>query len=216
MARSFYPAIATLLLLSACGSQMAETGGFDREALMDPQAEALQQQAPDEFDARFETSAGSFVVHVERAQAPHGADRFYNLVRHGFYDGQRFFRVVPGFVVQFGMHGDPELMGKWQAARIPDDPVVGSNQRGTLCFAAQQMPNTRTTQLFISLGDNSNLDRMRFAPFGTVSEGMEVVDHINAEYGEQPRQDEIGMRGNEYLEERFPRLDYIVQARVTD
>ena len=183
---------------------------------MDPKSEEMKKQAPDRFKVRFETSAGTFTVEVYREWAPRGADRFYNLVRHGFYDDQRFFRVVPGFVVQFGMHGDPEISRKWYDARILDDPVRASNLRGTLCFAATRSPNSRTTQVFINLGDNANLDRMRFAPFGKVIEGMETVDAINAEYGERPDQGEIFARGNEYLEQKFPELDYIVKARIVE
>jgi len=153
---------------------------------------------------------------VERDLAPRGADRFYNLVKNGYYDGQRFFRVVPGFVVQWGMHGDPEVTAVWYNARIPDDPVKGSNVRGTVTFATSGA-NSRTTQLFINLGDNSgNLDRQGFAPFGRVADGMQAVDAINAEYGQRPDQGKIHANGNTYLEEKFPNLDYIKTARIAD
>ena len=192
------------LLAYGCG-----VGGVDKEALMDPKSDAMKEQAPDQFTALFETSAGNFKIQVTRDWAPRGADRFYNLVRHGFFDEQRFFRVVPGFVVQWGMSGDPELNKVWNDAVILDDMVKQSNKRGRITFAAQSRPNTRTTQLFINYGDNLNLDGMRFAPFGEVVEGMEVVDAINAEYGQQPSQGQIGGRGNAYLDENFPNLDNI-------
>jgi len=209
------------LVAAGCGSEGSNgknggTGGSDKGVLMNPQSEEFQQQAPEEYEALFETSAGNFTIKVERAKGPLGADRFYNLVNNGFYDEQRFFRVVPNFVVQWGMHGDPEIIAQWQTARILDDPVKASNVRGTLCFATMG-PNTRTTQLFINLGDNSaNLDRQGFAVFGEVTEGMQTVDSINSEYGQQPQQGQIGVRGNEYLGKNFPNLDYIVKARIAD
>ncbi len=183
---------------------------------MDPAGKALNEQAPDEFSVRLETSVGPVVIQVTRAWSPHGADRFYNLVRNGFYDEQRFFRVVPGFVVQWGLSGDPKLNMAWRQANILDDPVKQSNTRGRITYAKTNQPNTRTTQLFINLGANANLDGMGFAPFGEVVEGMEVVDQINAEYGQQPSQGQIAGRGNAYLEENFPNLDYIVKAEIID
>ncbi len=169
--------------------------------------------APAEFQVEFDTSAGKIVVDVHRDWAPKGADRFYNLIQEGFYDGCRFFRVVPGFVVQFGMHGDPAVQSKWHFARIPDDPVKQPNRRGTITFATSG-PDSRTSQLFINLGDNQNLDAMGFAPFGEITEGMDVVDAITAEYGERPDQGQILSRGNAYLKENFPSLDYIKTAKV--
>ena len=183
---------------------------------MDPTGEALNEQAPDEFSVRLETSAGPVVIQVTRDWAPIGADRFYNLVRNGFYDGQRFFRVVPNFVVQWGLSGNPELNQVWHRAHILDDPVKQGNTRGRITYAKTNQPNTRTTQLFINLGDNANLDDMGFAPFGEVVEGMEVVDAINAEYGQQPSQGQIHGRGNTYLEENFPNLDYIAKAEIIE
>ena len=193
------------LLAYGCG-----VGGVDKEALMDPKSDAMKEQAPDQFTVLFETSAGNFKIQVTRDWAPRGA----NLVRHGVFDEQRCFRVGPGFVVQWGMSGDPELNKVWNDAVILDDMVKQSNKRGRITFAAQSRPNTRTTQLFINYGDNLNLDGMRFAPFGEVVEGMEVVDAINAEYGQQPNQGQIGGRGNAYLEENFPNLDYIKTATI--
>ncbi len=211
-------AVTTLCLtiLAGCGLSGGDAGKT-AAALRDPDGAAMQSQAPEAFAVRFETSAGTFVVQVERALAPRGADRFYNLVRHGFYDGQRFFRVVPGFVVQWGMSGDPELTRIWHSANIPDDPVRGANTPGTITFAKTQAPNSRSTQVFINLGDNSrHLDGQGFAPFGRVIEGMDVVRAINAEYGQNPSQQRLGEQGNAYLEREFPRLDYIKTARVVD
>ena len=179
-------------------------------------AESTDEQAPDEFAVQFETSAGNFKIQVTRAWAPHGADRFHALVTSGYFDDQRFFRVVPGFVVQWGMSGDPALTSQWRSAGISDDPVAESNTRGRITFAATSQPNSRTTQVFINFGDNTNLDGMGFAPFGEVVEGMEVVDAINAEYREQPDQGQIGARGNEYLIETFPNLDYIDKASIAE
>ena len=205
--------LAVALLTVACGSQQ-NAGEFNREVLMKPHSEAIKEQAPATYTARFETSAGDLLIQVERALAPNGADRFYNLVINGFYDDQRFFRVVPGFVVQWGMHGEPEIAAKWLEAQISDDPVKSSNVRGTVSFAATSAPNSRTTQVFINLGDNTNLDAMDFAPFGRVTQGLEVLATINGEYREQPSQQQIARHGNTYLEQRFPRLDYIKRARI--
>ena len=222
MSHMFILMLALVSIFAGCsqeeigGLNQEETYGLNQEALMNPKSEVMNQQAPDEFEALFETSAGNFTIKVERKQAPQGADRFYNLVLNGFYDEQRFFRVVPGFVVQWGMHGDPQVIAQWQKAQIQDDPVNASNVRGTICFAATQMPNSRTTQVFINLGDNVNLDTMRFAPFGKVTGGIEVVDAINPEYGQQPDQGKIATRGNDYLKEKFPELDYIIKAQIVD
>src|SRR5215467_4494490 len=143
----------------------------------------LREQAPATYKARFDTTKGVFVIEVTRAWAPKGADRFYNLVKNGFYDNVRFFRVISGFMVQFGINGDPGIMAKWRTAQIGDDPVTQSNKRGMITFATAG-PNTRTSQVFINFGDNTNLDGMGFAPFGRVVSGMNVVDSLYAEYGE--------------------------------
>lgn len=182
-------------------------------ALIDPQSAEMRAAAPTSYRARFETSAGAFVIEVTRAWAPGGADRLYNLVRHGFFDGARFFRVVPGFVVQFGLSGSAEISAHWRDATIPDDPVLQHNTRGTLTFATAG-PNTRTTQMFINFGDNTRLDAMGFAPLGRVVEGMDVVDRIYSAYGEGPNQGLIQMRGNEYLAAQFPKLDSIARATI--
>ncbi len=179
----------------------------------------LTAKAPATFKVQFETTKGKFTIEVTRSLAPNGADRFYNLVRSGYFTGVAFFRVIPGFMCQFGIHGDPSVSAKWRAATIPDDPVKGSNTRGTITFATAG-PNTRTTQLFINFGDNTRLDSDGFAPFGKVSEGMNVVDKINGEYGEGapagngPDQMRIQREGNAYLKKDFPNLDYIKSATI--
>ena len=179
----------------------------------------LTEKAPETFKAQFDTTKGKFTIEVTRSLSPNGADRFYNLVRSGYFKDIAFFRVIPGFMCQFGIHGDPNVSAKWRAAAIPDDPVKGSNTRGTITFATAG-PNTRTTQLFINFADNSNLDGMGFSPFGKVTEGMDVVDKINGEYGEGaprgrgPDQGRVQGEGNTYLKKDFPNLDYIKSATI--
>jgi peptidyl-prolyl cis-trans isomerase A (cyclophilin A) len=173
----------------------------------------LTETAPETFQVKLETSKGEVVVDVTRSWSPNGADRFYNLVKNGFYNECRFFRVVKGFIVQFGISGDPDLSKIWRAANIPDDKGKESNQRGSLTFATAG-PNTRTTQLFINFGNNSFLDSQGFTPFGKVSKGMEIVDSITDEYGERPNQAHLQTRGNAYLAESFPNLDYIKSATI--
>jgi peptidyl-prolyl cis-trans isomerase A (cyclophilin A) len=181
----------------------------------------MTAEAPDVFRVRFRTTEGPFTVEVRRSWAPRGADRFYNLARHGFYDGTRFFRVIEGFVAQFGLSGDPELDALWRRHPIADDSVRQSNERGTLTFASAG-EDTRTTQLFVNLRDNARLDGMGFAPVGRVVEGMEVVDALYAGYGEGaprgagPSQRRIVSEGNEYLENEFPKLDYIEETEVLE
>lgn len=176
-------------------------------------------QAPDSFRARFSTTKGDFVIAVHRAWAPLGADRFYNLVRSGFYDGVRFFRVLPGFMAQFGIHGDTAVTSAWREQRIQDDPVRRTNVRGMVTFATAG-PGTRTTQIFINYGNNDRLDGMGFAPFGQVVEGMEVVDALYGGYGEGaprgrgPDQFRLNVEGEKYLARQFPRLDKITKATV--
>jgi peptidyl-prolyl cis-trans isomerase A (cyclophilin A) len=189
--------------------------------LLDPAGPAMNETAPAVYKALFSTSKGDFTIEVNRAWAPRGADRFYNLVKNGFYNDTRFFRVISGFMVQFGISGDPALNDKWQEARIPDDPVMQTNARGAISFATAG-PNTRTTQVFINYGDNGRLDGFGFAPFGTVTEGMDVVDMLYAEYGEGapqgagPNQGLIQARGNAYLTSDFPNLDFIRTARLVE
>jgi cyclophilin family peptidyl-prolyl cis-trans isomerase len=180
---------------------------------------ALNEKAPATYKVRFDTSKGSFVIQVNRSWAPHGADRFYNLVKNGFYDNVRFFRVITGFMVQFGVNGDPALSAHWRGANIPDDPVKASNKRGMITFATAG-PNTRTTQVFINFADNSSLDGQGFAPFGQVVSGMKVVDSLNAEYGEGaprgrgPDQGRLQREGNAYLAKSYSRMDYVKKASI--
>jgi len=187
-------------------------GQVNRAALMKPAG--LKERAPNVFKARFDTTAGIFVIEAHADWAPRGADRFYNLVKNGYYDGCRFFRVVPGFVVQFGINGDATIQRNWTNATIPDDKVTQGNTRGFVTFAKSSEPNSRTTQLFINFGDNSRLNRQGFAPFGKVTMGMEVVDKIFSGYGEKPDQDRIEKEGNAYLTKNFPKLDYIKKATI--
>ncbi len=176
---------------------------------------------PDVYRAVFDTSKGRFVVEVIKSWAPEGAERFYRLIEQKFYDDARFFRVLPNFVAQFGINGDPKVSARWRNLTIPDDPVTQSNKRGTLAFAMAG-PNTRTTQVFINLADNERLDDAGFAPFGRVVEGMEVVDKFYDSYrdgpprGTGPDQTLIEKFGNEYLNSKFPRLDYIITARIQE
>jgi peptidyl-prolyl cis-trans isomerase A (cyclophilin A) len=181
-------------------------------ALLHPST--LKATAPDQYEVTFKTTAGDFVVSVTRAWAPLGADRFYNLVKHGFFTDAAFFRVVPGFVVQFGLSANPAVNAAWEKADIKDDPVTQSNHTGFLTFATAG-PNTRTTQLFISLGENARLDSMGFAAFGQVTTGMDVVQKIFSGYGESPDQAQITATGKPYLDKNFPKLDHIVSATVT-
>lgn len=174
---------------------------------------ASHGSTPDVYRVLLDTSKGPVALEVDRNLAPNGAQRFYDLVKAKYFDGARFYRVVPGFVVQWGAAADPALTKKW-GVTIPDDPVRASNTRGTVAFAATGQPNSRTTHLFINLGDNANLDGMGFAPIGRVVDGMQAVSHIYAGYGEQPDQALIAAQGNAYLEKAFPRLDYIRTARV--
>src|SRR5579884_1234179 len=177
-------------------------------------------KAPDVFKAKFTTTKGDFVVEVHRDWAPNGADRFYNLVRLGYYDDTRFFRAVDGFMVQFGISGDPAVNAKWQNDGFPDDPVKQSNKRGFVTFAQRNTPNSRSTQVFINTVDNARLDPMRFAPFGQVVQGLEVVDALYKGYGEGapmgsgPDQGRIQAQGNAYLDAKFPKLDAIKHAEV--
>jgi peptidyl-prolyl cis-trans isomerase A (cyclophilin A) len=169
--------------------------------------------APDSFRVAFETTRGNFVIDVIRAWSPRGVDRFHQLVDAGYFRDVAFIRVLPGFVAQFGMHGDPDVNRRWERSPIADDPVVQSNKRGTIVFATSG-PNTRGNQFFINFSDNARLDGMGFSPFGRVVEGMGVVDSIYSGYGETPDQSRVGAEGNAYLKREFPQLDYIKSARI--
>jgi peptidyl-prolyl cis-trans isomerase A (cyclophilin A) len=215
------------LVAVALGITAAAAPGCARrtppEALINPTSAALGARAPDSFHVTFETSRGRFVVVAHRSWAPVGVDRFYYLVQNRFYDENRFFRVLPNFVAQFGLPADPRVAAAWKGRVIADDRVRQSNRRGTVSFA-HGGPRTRTTQLFINLTDNRRLDDlppMGFAPIGRVISGMTVVDRLYSGYGEGPprgkgpSQDSIAARGNAYLDRKFPRLDRVRSARVT-
>jgi peptidyl-prolyl cis-trans isomerase A (cyclophilin A) len=173
----------------------------------------LKAKAPDVFEVKFATTKGDFVVQVTRAWAPIGADRVDNLVKHGFYNDASFFRIVPNFVVQFGLSGDPAVNKAWEGTTMKDDPVTQSNRPGYLTFATAG-PNTRTTQLFINLGNNGGLDGQGFAPFGVVTSGMDVVQKLYSGYGERPDQHLITTQGKAYVEKNFPDIDSIKTATV--
>lgn len=207
-------ATTTTVSAAAPESSAARVGDF-----RNPASAEMKAHAPATFRVKFETSRGDVVIEVHRDWAPIGADRFYVLARSGYFDGVRFFRVLPGFVAQFGMHGDPAVAAAWFDQRLADDPVKHSNSRGTLTFATAG-PNTRTTQLFINYGNNAMLDGQGFSPFGEVVQGMEVVDAFYSGYGEGaprgrgPDQGRIRSEGNVYLERDFPQLDYVKRVEV--
>jgi peptidyl-prolyl cis-trans isomerase A (cyclophilin A) len=215
---------APLLLAGACKKSTQSPPAASppaAAALSLEQPKTLSLRAPDVFRARFATSKGDFVIEVHRDWAPSGADRFYNLVKAGYYDDNRFFRVVSGFMAQIGINGKPALNTIWREQQIPDDPVVKSNLRGFVTFAKTGAPNSRTTQFFINYDDgNSRLDGMGFAPFGQVTSGMDVVDNLYAGYGEGapqgrgPNQGRIQTEGNPYLMRDFPELDSVKQATI--
>ena len=198
-----------VLLLVASSIALAQA---PKPSLTNPAS--LSEKAPAMFNAKFDTSAGTFVIQVHRDWAPIGADRFYNLVKNGFYDDCRFFRVVPNFMVQFGINGDPAVQRNWKDASIKDESVKESNAPGYITFAKSSLPNSRTTQVFINFKDNSGLNGQGFAPFGKVTMGMDVVNKIYSGYGEQPDQGQIQAQGNAYLGKSFPKLDYIKKATI--
>ncbi|MFK7821466.1 MAG: peptidylprolyl isomerase [Planctomycetaceae bacterium] len=219
----FVPAAAVLLLVSSTFAQdetkssdaVPQTAEQKKEA--EPQVSApptKPEKAPETFKVKFETSKGDFVVEVTRKWAPLGADQFYNLVKTGFYDDARFFRVLPGFVVQWGISGNPKATENWKKP-IKDDPVIESNKKGYITYA-KGGPNSRTTQLFVNLEDNARLDKMGFPPFGRVTEGFPVLTKLFADYKARAsnQQWRIKERGNEYLNKPFPKLDYIKRASV--
>ncbi len=210
---------AALALVAAGSCRRAGVPGAPA-ALADPESAFWRQRSPAAFRVRLETSKGSLVIEARRAWAPTGCDRFYNLVRSGFFDDSRFFRVRRGSFAQFGIPGDPDVAARWRDRTIPDDPVRRSNTRGSVAFAMTG-PGTRTTQLFVSLADNSRLDREGFAPVAVVAEGMEVADHLYAGYGEDPgggmrggRQGPIFAGGNAFLDREFPLLDRLIRATI--
>jgi cyclophilin family peptidyl-prolyl cis-trans isomerase len=214
------------LVTSGSGCHRASTGSAaspaaqGRRLLLDPSAAYWSQPAPPTYRVSVETTKGSFVIAVDRSLAPRGADRFYRLVRAGYFDDSRFFRVVPGFIAQFGIPGDPAITRVWKDRALADDSVRASNVRGTIAYAMTG-PNTRTTQLFISLVDNSRLDTQGFSPIGRIVSGMDVVDQLYGGYGESAgggmragKQDRMLNEGNQHLDRDFPRLDRLVRASV--
>ena len=206
--RSALCVVAAIVLLSSAPGARQQT----LPSLLDPSK--LTATAPESFNAVFDTSVGIFVVRVTRAWAPLGADRFFNLVSAGFYNGNRFFRVVPKFMVQFGIHGDPAVSAAWKDATLPAERSKVSNTRGRITFAQGQLASSRTTQVFISLGTNSRLDIDNFAPFGEVITSMLIVERIYSEYGEGVDQGLIVSGGNAFLAQALPRLSYIKTVTI--
>ena len=211
-----------LLLTFSCARSRPETPApaERRAALLYPGAAFWRSEAPAVFDAVVETSRGAFTIEVERTWAPRGADRFYNLVRAGYFDDSRFTRVVANFIAQFGIAGEPAIARRWATETFPDDPVVRSNTRGTIGFAMTG-PNTRTTQLYINLVDNSRLDAQGFSPIGRVVDGMAVVDSLYSGYGERSgggvrrgSQGPLIDGGNAYVDREYPKLDRIVRVEI--
>ncbi len=195
----FYTFVVALLVLSACGGNK----------------NAGMEQAPAQYKVRMQTTKGDVVLLLHRDWSPIGSDHFYELVKMGFYNDNRFFRCVPGFIVQWGINGEPQVNKSWSTITIKDDPPKVSNKVGTVVFAKTGEPDSRTTQLFINLGDNSKtLDAQGFTPFGEVIQGMENVIGVYMGYGEEPKQDAIADIGNPYLEEHFPKLDYVRKASI--
>ena len=207
-----------LALVSLCAAVLAAAAAAAAAAAPPPllHPESLHAKAPATYRVSFATTRGNFVVTVRRALSPRGADRFYNLVRARFFDGVTFFRVVKGFVVQFGISGDPKVAAAWQHATIKDDPVKTSNTPGTITYA-DAGPDTRTTQVFVNYGNNASLDAQGFTPFGRVTSGMTVVSKLYSGYGDQPTgmQGQISTQGNAFLRKQFPKLDHIVTARIS-
>ena len=205
-----------LALVSLCAAVLAAAAAAAAAPppLLHP--ESLHAKAPATYRVSFATTRGTFVVTVRRALSPRGADRFYNLARARFFDGVTFFRVVKGFVVQFGISGDPKVAAAWQHATIKDDPVKTSNTPGTITYA-DAGPDTRTTQVFVNYGNNASLDAQGFTPFGRVTSGMTVVSKLYSGYGDQPTgmQGQISTQGNAFLRKQFPKLDHIVTARIS-
>ena len=208
-------------ILLGCALALMAQGPGDRRLLLLPDSPDMNRRAPDVAHVRLETTRGVIRLEMRRVWAPHGVDRFYNLVRHGFYDRAAVFRVRAGTWAQFGINGDPTIAQLWRNRTIPDDPRVESNTRGAVAFAFKD-PNGRTTQVFINLRDNSaNFDKEPFVPIAKVVEGMDVADALYAEYGETAgggiragKQDPVFAGGNEFLKREFPRLDYILKATV--
>ena len=206
--------VLLLLATMAAGASFAAAQPAANPKLKNPAA--LTEQAPATYRARFETSQGAFVIEAHRDWAPHAADRFYNLVKNGFYDNARFFRVLSGFMAQFGLNGEPEIQAAWQTANLADEPVRQSNRRGYVTFTRESGPNSRYTMVFINYKDNSYLDTEGFPPFGQVVLGMDVADKLYSGYGRTnvPDQRRIVSEGNAYLAAEYPKLDLIRMATI--
>ncbi len=214
-----------LTMMFVCGSAFAQTKATTAAKstapvkkaapvrnLLDPST--LKAIAPASYKAKFTTTQGDFVVQVTRAWAPLGADRFYNLVRGKFFDGAAFFRVIPGFMAQFGINPNPKVTAVWSSQNLRDEPVKQSNKRGFITFAKTSMPNTRTTQVFINYGDNSRLDADGFAPFGEVIEGMDVAEKFYSGYGGNPDQGALSQLGKSWIDKNMPKVDLIKTAVI--
>ena len=212
MRRQMTALLGTILVVAAFGVDGRAQTAAQSSKLTDPSQ--FTETAPALFRARFETSKGPFVIEVHRDWAPIGADRFYNLVKNGFYDGTRFFRVRPGFMAQFGLNGNPDIQRPWQMAFLRDDPVTQKNLRGFVTFTTEGRPQSRFTQIFINYADNSRLDADGFAPFGQVVSGMDVVDKLFSPGETQPDQRRILREGNDYLQKEFPKLDFVKKATI--
>jgi peptidyl-prolyl cis-trans isomerase A (cyclophilin A) len=211
--------VLAALLAAASTALVAQTpAAAPRKSLLNPAG--LKETAPATYNVKFDTSAGEFIIKVTREWAPNGADRFYNLVKNGYFDDVRFFRAIAGFMVQFGINGDPNVNNVWRNARIAPDPVKQSNKKGFITFAMGGSPDTRTTQVFINLANNARLDASGFAPFGEVTTGMAVVEKLFTGYGEGapggsgPPQGRVQMEGNAFLKKDFPKLDYVKTATI--
>jgi peptidyl-prolyl cis-trans isomerase A (cyclophilin A) len=208
----YFSSILILLLVIRCSSH---------NPLLNPQNEKLSISSPEIFQVEFNTTKGNFVIEVKREYSPLAVDRFFYLVKNNYYYENRFFRVVPNFVVQWGMKGIPEIDSTWEKLGIVDEPVKLSNTKGAISFA-RSGPNSRSNQLYINLGNNSRLDSTKFnevdgfPAFGKVIKGMEVVESINSEYKQNPNQDSIMVKGNNYLNRNFPNLDYIISTKILD
>jgi peptidyl-prolyl cis-trans isomerase A (cyclophilin A) len=203
--------IVSMFMATVAGSAVAQV---NMDKLLKPAQ--LNETAPDKYKVKFDTSKGEFTVEVTRAWAPNGADRFYNLVKNGFYDNCKFFRVIEGFMVQFGINGNPKISSVLRTAQLQDDPVKQSNMRGYITYAKTEAPNSRSTQVFINFGDNSRLDKDAFSPFGKVTKGMNIVESLYSQYGGKPSeaQAQIQMEGNAFLEKNYPKLDFIKTATI--
>ena len=214
-------ALVIFFVIAGYSCNSADVEEIDRTLLTQPNMDEVNQPAPESFQVEFETSKGIFVIEAHRSWSPHGVDRFYYLIKSGFYHDMGLYRVVANFMVQFGVHGDPEISSIWSALTFSDDSVKQQNLRGYLSYAKASMPNSRTTQLFINFRDNSSLDEHGFSPIGKVIQGMEVVDQLFSGYGDlqafggnAPDPGRIQREGNSFLKSNYPELDYIIKTKI--